>query len=185
MKRLLSDRIIIRAFGVQDLAAYTELVIEAFGCVPDAEVLRQRLAYCALADHVPEALGQPPYADRAICRADDGQLLGSIGIVACCAPFGQLPSWGGQAAAHTPEVGLFWALRRTARRQGYATEAATLMLAHLFSAMRLARVVATTDHANAASIALMRRLGMHIERNVLSEPDWFQTVGWCEQPCRP
>ena len=43
--------------------------------------------------------------------------------------------------------------------------------------MRLARIVATTEHTNAASISVMRKLGMRIEVNPGSEPEWLQVVG--------
>src|SRR4051812_1559936 len=39
------------------------------------------------------------------------------------------------------------------------------------------RIVAATEHDNLASIGVMRRLGMRIERNPDPEPHWFQTVG--------
>jgi hypothetical protein len=42
--------------------------------------------------------------------------------------------------------------------------------------------VATTEHANIASIGVMRKLGMRIERNSLSEPPWLQVVGVLEHP---
>jgi RimJ/RimL family protein N-acetyltransferase len=38
-------------------------------------------------------------------------------------------------------------------------------------------VVATTEHSNAASIGVMRRLGMDVQRNPDAQPEWFQTVG--------
>ena len=35
MKILTSERVIVRAFGIGDLEDYTQLLIEAFGSVPD------------------------------------------------------------------------------------------------------------------------------------------------------
>ncbi len=46
--------------------------------------------------------------------------------------------------------------------------------------LNLGRVVATTEHDNARSIAVMRRLGMRVEANPWPEPDWFQMVGILE-----
>ena len=43
------------------------------------------------------------------------------------------------------------------------------------------RIVATTELDNAASIAVMRRLGMRIERNPYSQPERFQIVGILEE----
>jgi len=44
-------------------------------------------------------------------------------------------------------------------------------------ALHLARVVATTERENVASIGVMRRLGMRVEENLQPEPAWFQVVG--------
>ena len=38
-------------------------------------------------------------------------------------------------------------------------------------------IIATTTDDNAASIAVMRKVGMVVERNPLPEPPWFQVVG--------
>jgi RimJ/RimL family protein N-acetyltransferase len=51
------------------------------------------------------------------------------------------------------------------------------MIAYGFEQLRLRRIVATTEHDNARSISVMRRLGMRLERNPRPEPAWFQTVG--------
>jgi RimJ/RimL family protein N-acetyltransferase len=96
-----------------------------------------------------------------------------------------LPSFGdvaGSAAARrsTPEVGLFWALSFEGRGHGYATEAARGLIDYAFSALNLRRIIATTDHANFASIAVMRRVGMRIEKNPYPDPPWLQVVGILE-----
>jgi RimJ/RimL family protein N-acetyltransferase len=51
------------------------------------------------------------------------------------------------------------------------------MIAYGFEQLRLRRIVATTEHDNARSINVMRRLGMRLERNPRPEPAWLQTVG--------
>jgi len=132
-------------------------------------------------------LDQPPYGDRAIVLKETGALIGSVGYVPCLMPFEQLPFFaGGDAPAtparSTPEFGLFWAISPAHQRQGYATEAARAMADYAFQHMGLKRVVATTGYGNRASIGVMRKLGMTIERNPLPEPPWFQVVGVLEQP---
>ena len=52
-----------------------------------------------------------------------------------------------------------------------------LLVAYGFAEMRLQRIVATTEHANTASQAVMSRLGMRLDRNPEPEPPWFQVVG--------
>ncbi len=56
------------------------------------------------------------------------------------------------------------------------------MLDYAFGLMRLDRVIATTENDNAASAAVMRAIGMAVERNPYPEPAWFQTMGWIDAP---
>jgi RimJ/RimL family protein N-acetyltransferase len=58
------------------------------------------------------------------------------------------------------EVEIGWRLREDAWGQGYATEAASVVLDLAFRVRRLDRVVSRTDIANEASINVMRKLGM-------------------------
>jgi RimJ/RimL family protein N-acetyltransferase len=44
------------------------------------------------------------------------------------------------------------------------------------------RIVATTQRSNAASIAVMRRLGMNVQENPDPDPPWFQVVGILAHP---
>ena len=128
-------------------------------------------------------LRQPQYGERAIVRKADGAFLGLIGMAPCLAPFGQLPSGGGaEGAPATPEVGLFWALSPVAQGQGYASEAARAFTRDLFQTRRLARIIATTDHDNPRSIAVMRRIGMRIETNPYPVPVYLQVVGILDAP---
>jgi hypothetical protein len=52
---------------------------------------------------------------------------------------------------------------------------------YALSTLHLERVLATTTYDNAASIGVMRKLGMRIERNPLSTPEWLQVVGVLNQ----
>ena len=128
------------------------------------------------------ALHQPPYGDRVICDGD-GAFAGLIGIVPRLEPFGRLPSQGGDPAAGlSAEVGLFWALRPAWQGRGLATAAAKLLSEWMFAVLGLRRIIAGTEYDNAASIAVMRRLGMQIERNPSPEPPWFQISGSLTAP---
>ena len=82
-------------------------------------------------------------------------------------------------------MGLYWIVAPEHRGCGIASEAAAALVAHAFAELGLARVVATTEHANLASLGVMRRLGMRIERNPGPEPAWFQTVGVLEAGAVP
>lgn len=76
-----------------------------------------------------------------------------------------------------PAVGMFWSIRPAEQRRGYAAEAGSALANWAFANLELARLVAGTDHDNAASIAVMWRLGMTIETNPFADPPWFQVVG--------
>lgn len=130
-----------------------------------------------------EALHQPPYGERAVALSATGELVALVGVVPSMGPFDQLPGFGTAAdgaARFRPEVGLYWAVAPHHRGNGYATEAARAVIDHGFDQLNLARIVATTERDNLASIAVMRRLGMRVERNPLPQPEWFQVVGWLD-----
>jgi len=55
-------------------------------------------------------------------------------------------------------------------------------VSYAFDVLELGRIVATTENDNLRSIAVMKRLGMTLERNPLDEPHWFQTVGVLVNP---
>lgn len=176
-----TERLIIRPLVAKDLAAVHAISNECFGEISLDErrewLMWQIMNYTALA-----RLWQPPYGDRAITRKADGRLIGMVGLVQSWGPFDLLPSFQrllkeSPPNLSRPEMGLFWALAGDARGQGYATEAARALIDYAFGMLHLARIVATTDHDNAASIAVMRRLGMTVERNPAGTPEWFQTVG--------
>jgi ribosomal-protein-alanine N-acetyltransferase len=178
MRTLETDRLTIRAFGPDDGDVYSRLLDAAFGAESHGSADEKRVVfeYQVAADPGLALLHQPPYGDRAIVKRDSNEIVGSVGFAACLMPFGQLPSFE-TTPYFTSEIGLFWALFPDHWGQGYATEAAAAMIAYAFGDLRLRRIVATTEHDNAKSINVMRRLGMRLERNPLAQPAWFQTVG--------
>ena len=126
-------------------------------------------------------LGQPPYGDRAVILKENDQLIGSVGLVPCVDVYGQLPSLGGQQnCLATAEVGLLWLIHPAHQGQGYATEAMQPLINYAFGTMRLNRLIATTEHVNLASQAVMRKLGMVVEHNPFPDPPWLQVVGILE-----
>ena len=128
-------------------------------------------APAALAD-----LRQPPYGERAIVVAQTGETVGLVGLVPSFGPFPQLEG-APPGGPSVPELGLYWALAPEHRGHGYATEAAAALCEALFELLAPARLIATTEHANTASQAVMRRLGMRLLANPHAEPPWLQVVG--------
>ncbi len=76
-----------------------------------------------------------------------------------------------QATLRPPDGSIAYVLNPAYQGCGYATEAGTSILAHLFEEFELARVSAEIDPRNAASIALVKRLGMRFLRHEDSDDD--------------
>lgn len=197
-----TPRLSIRPFAVADADSAARLLDACFGPAPRAE----RAAwlewtvqnYAALA-----RLHQPPYGDYAVTLrggasrhadadtgAGAGEVVGAVGLVPSFGPFERLPSFrarlrGAPSDFYRPEMGLFWATAPARRGNGYATEAAAALAAAAFGRLRVDRLVATTEHDNGASIAVMRKIGMTVERNPDPDPPWFQTVGVLFHPGAP
>jgi RimJ/RimL family protein N-acetyltransferase len=188
MPDLITDRLVIRPFRMDDLdAAYQLLDIDLAdaetgnsGPITRAERER-RLTWASMNYGELAELYQPPYGDRAIESRETGELIGAAGFVPCLGPFGQLTSFASGGSEQSPffstEFGLYWAVAPAQQRKGYATEAGRALIDYAFSTLNLHRVVATTTYDNEPSIAVMRKLGMNIQRNPLSDPFWFQAVG--------
>jgi RimJ/RimL family protein N-acetyltransferase len=186
MRTLETDRLIIRAFVLNDADTVSRLLDAAFGAGSYGSAAEKRVMfdYAVAADAGLALLHQPPYGDRAIVKRDSDEVIGSVGFAPCLMPFGQLPSFE-PTTRFTSEIGLFWALFPEHWGHGYATEAAAAMIAYAFGQLRLRRIVATTEHDNTRSMNVMRRLGMRLERNPRPEPEWFQTVGVLDNPAEP
>ncbi len=189
---LATERLLIRPFTMDDLDAIhqmldIDLMTADFG-TEGANTRQEReywLQWTILSYEELTKLNQPPYGDRAVVFKQTQQVIGACGFVPCLAPFGQLPSLRSasqDAVTHfnSPEIGLFYALSPTYQRQGYATEATQALIDYAFAQLQLKRIVATTTYENVASIAVMRKVGMRIEKNPSPDPPWFQVVGILE-----
>ena len=193
MPPLETPRLLIRPFTPEDLDAIHRIldvelaeVDVGDGGALTREARARWLSWTVLGYEQLAWLFQPPYGDRAVTLREGGEVIGAVGFVPCLAPFGQIPALrgpegGAGARGYTPEVGLYYAISPGHQRRGYAAEAAGAMVRYAFEALRVARVVATTTHDNAASQAVMRRLGMRVETNPLPEPPWMQVVGVTER----
>jgi [ribosomal protein S5]-alanine N-acetyltransferase len=192
MPALETDRLLIRRLTSDDLNAVYRLLdadrdpyLPASDAVKTLELRQHWLAWTMASYDELARLFQPAYGDRAVAFKQTGQVIGLVGYVPCLAPFGQLPSFRLAAEDPTrqfmiPEVGLYYAFDPAHRRRGYATEAAMALVRYAFTALHLRRIVATTAYDNAASIGVMRKLGMRIEHNPDPTPAWFQVVGILE-----
>jgi RimJ/RimL family protein N-acetyltransferase len=185
---LQTERLTIREFEMGDLEIYHRIANEGFG-EQTAENTglddrRSWLEWTVRSYRELDMLNQPPYGDRAVVHQEEGRLIGSVGLVPAIGPFGQLPYFierDGYEDRHSrAEFGLYWVIDPAFQRQGYATEAAQALIDHLFTELNLSRVIATTEYTNQASMGVMKRLGMKIQKNPYPDPFWFQIVGILE-----
>jgi [ribosomal protein S5]-alanine N-acetyltransferase len=187
-----TERLLIRAFRLEALDVIhhildVELRTADFGG-EQARTREERerwLQWTVLSYDELARLYQPPYGDRAVVLKSTQQVIGACGFVPSFGPFGQLPSLHAasqDALAHlySSEFGLYYALSPTYQRQGYATEATQALINYAFTQLHLKRIVATTTYENVASIGVMRKVGMRIEKNPSPDPPWFQVVGILE-----
>jgi RimJ/RimL family protein N-acetyltransferase len=189
-----TQRLLIRTFTLEDLATLHRLLDVELAHVDlgdqgamSLDARRRYLEWNILSDEQFAALNQPPYGDRAVVLKTSGELVGSIGLVPALNQFEHLPGFAAESERlptrfNTPEVGLYYAFFPAHQRQGYATEAAQALINYAFSQLNVKRLIAETNFDNQASIAVMRKLGMRIERNPEPEPPWLQVVGVIYNP---
>ena len=184
-----TDRLLVRRLSADDLEACHRLWLDIGYADPDLDEPANRdrrsgwLSW-SLANYDQLAgMMQPPYGDRAIVSRRDGRFMGLVGLVPAYGPFDPLEHTGLEAPTRfSPEVGLFWAVSPPERGLNVASEAAGALIAYAFEALRLKRIVATTERENRASLGVMRRLGMTLYENPYDEPPWFQMVGVLDAP---
>jgi [ribosomal protein S5]-alanine N-acetyltransferase len=198
-----TSRLIIRAFQPDDLHAIHRILDLTFGDgskIDDEAALNERrswLEWSRLSAEWLPKMFQPPYGDRAVVVKSTGEVIGAVGLVPCFDVFEQIPGLGrggppsvatrapalrADRAYRVAEIGLFWAIDPDQQRQGYAAEAAQALIDFAFQQLRVKRLIATTEYDNAASIGVMRKLGMRIEKNPFSDPPWLQVVGILDHP---
>ncbi|GAB4580110.1 MAG: hypothetical protein Fur0022_28490 [Anaerolineales bacterium] len=176
-------RLLIRELTLDDLEPIHHILNAAFSSDEPLEGRRRWLQWTVLGYSMFEALEQPHYGERGIALKETGELIGAVGIVPYLGIFNRVAAFNRPPnAPATAEVGLFWAIDPVHQRKGYAPEAAGAVIEYLFTHAKLGRVIATTDYDNLASQAVMRKLGMTIERiDPPPIPDLF-VIGVLENP---
>ena len=179
METLHTSRLTIRSLGPDDLDAVRGVLGRAWNEETPPEDLRGWLEWLALGEIQFARLHQPPYGDRAVLWNATGELVGLVGFVPLLGPFAQLPALGAAAEGGPwlPEVGLYWAVDPPWQGKGIAAEAGGALARYGFDALHLGRILATTQADNLASQAVMRKLGMRVERNPHPTPFWMEVVG--------
>lgn len=111
------------------------------------------------------ALDELGFAFLAVERISDGLFLGSAGFSLIETP--------AAAAALQGQVQIGWQLRVDAQGQGYATEAASHLLAHGFARHEWPIIYSQTSESNRPSWRLMQRLGMMRRAELDYADDFF------------
>jgi RimJ/RimL family protein N-acetyltransferase len=157
MHILATERLRLRTLAPQDAPFYLQVVNEpAFiAFIGDRGIRTVDAARQAIVDGpmaMQAALGHSLYL---VERTDDGAPIGMCGLI---------------KRETLAEVDLGYAYLPQYGRQGYATEAAAGVLAHA-ARLGMARVLAITSPANAASNAVLKRVGMQFQEMVYLTPD--------------
>ena len=147
---LTTRRLRLRPFTLADHDAIHAIyadpeVMRYVGAGPHATLAETAAALRTYAD----VLARRGYSFLAVTEREGGAILGDAGLH----PFG----------GSGPDVELGYTLARDAWGKGYATEAAEALVAHAFTTLGLARVVAQVEPANAASRHVLEKLGMRAE----------------------
>ena len=160
MLHLETPRLRLRPFADADLEAFL-----AYRCDPEVARFQgweapfpreQAQAFVASMKRVTH-LAPGDWLQLALERADQPGLIGDVALHLL--------------DMQQAEIG--FTLARSFQRQGYATEAVTRLIDHLFRDMRLHRVTATCDAKNLASIRLLERIGMRRE-GLFVQHVWFK-----------
>lgn len=181
-----TNRVAIRELEMDDLDAVHQLLDRDLKMDNLSREERARwLEWTILSYEQHKRLYQPPHGEFALVLKDNDLLIGAVGFAPSRIPLGMLPSGGAYHDPNTgrkiiPQIGLFYAVATQYQKCGYASEAAKAMIDYAFNEMGYKRIVATTEYDNHASQAVMRKLGMTLERNPYEEMPWFQIVGILE-----
>lgn len=145
---LVTERLRLRQWREEDRAPFAALnadprVMEFFPST------RSRAESDALIDRHSALIDAGEPALRAVEVTATGAFIGFVGLA--------VPHF---EASFTPCVEIGWRLARDAWGQGYASEAARVVLAHAFDDLGLDEVVSFTAVVNLRSQAVMERIGM-------------------------
>ncbi len=83
-----------------------------------------------------------------------------------------------EEASQTVELGI--TIAPSYQRFGYGSEALSTLIDHLFGALQKHRIIASIDPTNAASIALVKKVGMcqeaHFRQSLLYKGEWVDDL---------
>ncbi len=145
-----TDRLLVRHFRPDDLDVFAALcadprVVEYMGdghTLPRSKVARW-IEVCQ------DKYAARGYGTSAVFERERGQFVGLCGVI---------------RAPENDFDEIIYAYHVETWGKGYATEAGRAMLAYVFGISQLDRIWATIDARNTASIKVVQKLGMHLDR---------------------
>lgn len=151
--RLETPRLILRELTVSDAAFMLELLNDdAFiRYIGDRGVRTDEEARKYLQEGTIASYREHGYGMYLVLRRDDGASIGVCGLVR-------------RDGLDAPDLG--FALLPPYRAAGYASEACEMVLQHARNTLNVGRLLAIATPDNAASAALLRKLGMRIEGRI-------------------
>ena len=140
-------RLLLRRFTPDDLVAFQSYRSDPeVGRYQGWEPMSDEAARAFLTDQSLQAFGPAgQWVQVAVTHRETGEVIGDLGL--CISD------------EHVGVVELGFTIARPAQGNGYATETLIAMLAALLSMPGVRSIVAVTDARNAASIALLHRVG--------------------------
>jgi [ribosomal protein S5]-alanine N-acetyltransferase len=167
LKAIETERLLIRRFSMNDMTALHEILDVQMNWAGRPITVEQRTERMMV-----DVLGYPHdeyFGRRAVTHKESNTLMGYFGFRPELDYF-DLPSEAPVTRLRSVEVEFHYALGRRFQGQGYGTEAFKALLDVAFNQARLDRLFASTEEANHASVALMRRVGMEPRPN--PRPGW-------------
>ncbi len=116
----------------------------------------------------------PSRISKLVVRSASWWLAHGFGVWVITDPKSEhILGWCGLRPEPTPESPeLFYGLAESERGMGFATEAASTVVRHVFATLEVDSVWAATEHSNESSIGVMQRIGMQREdRTILDGVD--------------
>ena len=163
---LTTDRLVLRPLGLGDLDDLAELhAEESFWRYPSGRGWSRAVTESFL-ERTVERYEDPGIAVSAVVVADSGELAGWAGL--------SIPTFLPEIL---PAVEVGWRLGERFRGQGFATEAGRAWVAYGFDRLALDAIVSIYEPANAASGAVMRRLGFTLDRETTHPTHGVQLHG--------
>lgn len=157
--RIQTRRLRLRSWRKADVEGFhafcnTVEVMRWLGGVQKKKQLRQDVAYFAAMEE------REGFTFWVVERRSDKAFLGFVGLIRV----------EEEDCPFAGEIEIGWRLRQSVWRRGYGFEAASAVLSYAFGELRLERIVSRTASRNAASIGLMRKLGLKRYRRMDYRP---------------